>query len=268
MLHFVTSVNENLFEKYGARAFREFEAYSDRSIRLHVVFEGDLPKTLPLYENVNFITFHSPEHRDFLAKFGHLHEANGLRIKAYLENGVQKVNLSWDYRYNAVRFSFKIFSITQVLRSIADSSHLVWLDADIRVLSPFNYTDLIPFLPADGELMAYLGRQNFPKPNAYSEAGWLAFNLNHPDINNFLSFVSDQYTSGKIFSQAEWHDSWIWDVARVNFESKGTRFKNISGALMDCEHPFINCGLGRYFDHLKGPERKELGRSPSRDVMR
>ena len=65
----------------------------------------------------------------------------------------------------------------------------------------------------------------------------------------------------KFSQKKEWHDSWIWDEVRKEFEVQGVHFKNISGNAVHLEHPFINCGLGEYFDHLKGPERKKIGKS-------
>lgn len=265
VLEVVTSLNAALLNEYGARAFSEFDHYADDVIRLNVIFEGKVPDNLPSYNRVRFIEFDSSGHREFLRKFGHLHEANGLRIRFFEEGGQRRVNLVRDFRFNAVRFSFKIFSIKQVITHISSARHLAWLDADIRVLRSFGIAELSEFLPDEHQLMSYLGRTNFPKPNAYSEAGWLGFNMVHPDIQKFLEFVSNQYVSGEIFSQKEWHDSWLWDVARDNFENQGVRFKNISGVAAYLEHPFVNCGLGKYFDHLKGPERKKQGKSFERD---
>ena len=60
--------------------------------------------------------------------------------------------------------------------------------------------------------------------------------------------MTDIYVTGEIFSLNEWHDSWIWDYVRLEFEKKKTKFKNISNIY---EHPYINSGLGEIFDHLK-----------------
>lgn len=265
MIELITSVNAVLLNEYGARAFSEFDHYADDTVRLNVIFEGKIPNNSTNYQRVRFIEFDSPGHREFLRRFGHLHEAKGLRIRFFQEGGQQRVNLAWDFRFDAVRFSFKIFSIKQAIAHISSARHLAWIDADIRVLRSFGITELSEFFPDEHQLMSYLGRTNFPKPNAYSEAGWLGFNMAHPDTEKFLEFVSNQYVSGEIFSQKEWHDSWLWDVARNNFEEQGVGFKNISGVSANLEHPFVNCGLGKYFDHLKGPERKRQGKSFERD---
>lgn len=268
MLEIVTSLNQTLFDQYGRRAISEIEMYAGEEVRLNVVFEGKIPSGLPKYRRVRFVPFESAGHNLFLRRFGHLKEANGLRINFNDDGNKQTASLNWNFRYNAVRFAFKIFAIDQILPALSSAQYLVWLDADIRVLRKFDLNDLTPFLPRDHELMAYLGRTKFPKPNPYSEAGWLGFNLRHIRAHEFFNFVAQQYTTGEIFSQAEWHDSWIWDVTRLEFEGQGVLFRNISGSAEEFEHPFINCGLGTYFDHLKGPERKAAGRSFPRDYER
>ena len=75
------------------------------------------------------------------------------------------------------------------------------------------------------------------------------------------------YTSGEIFSLQEWHDSYIWDHVRSEYEDKKIKFKNISNKGYDHYHPFINSGLEEFFDHLKGPNRKKDGVSPEKDYL-
>ena len=111
--------------------------------------------------------------------------------------------------------------------------------------------------------MSYLGRDRYP----YSECGFLGFNATHPRIADFFQRMRALYLTGEIFSLAEWHDSWLWDHVRWEFERTGIRFRNISGAASGAEHPFVNCGLGEFFDHLKGPDRKAYGRSVTEDFI-
>lgn len=257
----ITSFNQNLYEAYGKRMCQEFSEKSDGSVKLAVVFEGEANPTAT-FENVEFILFNNIDHKTFMSKFAHLHEARGLRIKFQPNN---QVNLSWDYRFDAVKFSFKIFSILQTLEAHSSVDHFAWIDADIRCLKNFTKNDLMPFFPDENQLMSYLGRKNFPLPNAYSECGFLGFNRKHPLVLKYLTRVAQIYRDGEIFSQVEWHDSWVWDKVREKFESEGVEFKNISGSFDNTDHPFINTGLGKFFDHLKGPMRKQLGRSMAED---
>ena len=113
--------------------------------------------------------------------------------------------------------------------------------------------------------MSYLGRTHFPPGRPYSECGFLGFNLKHEEFKRFINRMVEVYSSGEIFSYVEWHDSWIWDQIRQEFEEKNINFKNISGPIFEkLEHPFVNCNLGKFFDHLKG-NRKNTGSSHKED---
>jgi hypothetical protein len=253
----ITSFNEILLEQYGKRMINEFSEMSDGTIKLVVVYEGDNIPNISL-KNVKFIPFTHSGHHSFIKKFGHLHEANGFKLEFLPDN---KINVFRDFRFDAVRFSFKIFSLLQVLELFHPLNHFGWIDADVRCLQKFSSKDLLKFFPDDDELMSYLGRINFPSSGAYSECGFLGFNGKHPSTIGFLNRFAEIYQNGEIFSHEQWHDSWIWDQTRIEFEGHGVKFKNISGSASSTEHPFINTDLGIYFDHLKGPERKRIGKS-------
>jgi len=253
----VTSFNESLYQDYGKRMVREFSEKTDGSVKLIVIYEHNSTPDVR-FRNVEFICFKNQEHQEFIQKFGHLHEARGLRINYLNDN---RINLHHDYRYDAIRFSFKIFSLLQAIQINKSFSHFAWIDADIRCLNKFSKYDLIKFFPDKNELMSYLGRDNFPIDGAYSECGFLGFNINNILTKEFLNRVAQVYITGEIFKYKQWHDSWIWDQIRIEYEKKNVHFKNISGKASKTEHPFINCDLGIYFDHLKGPERKKNGKS-------
>lgn len=269
MINFVTSMNKKLYFDYGKRALDEFELNSGPGTRLLVMYEGHLPEDLPKYENITFSPLSSFERQGFLDRFSKMKEANGLRINfEQIDSANTRAHLNWDFRFDAIRFSHKIFSIFEAKKLLQNSDYMVWIDADIRVIRHFSERDFKEFLPEEDQIMAYLGRTNFPKPNSYSEGGWYAFNLRHIRTNEFIDFVANVYTSGEIFKLEEWHDCWVVDTARKIYLEKGYRFKNISGLAEGLEHPFVNCGLGKIFDHLKGPTRKKNGRSFEKDYQR
>ncbi len=269
MISLITSINKQLYEKYGNRFIKEFLLHSSGDINLVVVFEGQIPINFPNDRRVQAIPFISSSYDKFLLFFGKLYEARGLHITEITHtNGQRGINLEWDFRFDAFRFCFKIFSLHIALPKVNTSDFFAWIDADLRCVSNFSKSDLIHFMPNSDEIMSYLGRNKFPPNNPYSECGFLGFNPTHPETFNFLKRMEDLYISGELFSQQEWHDSWLWDVVRKEFQLKGFLFKNLSKDIPDIEHPFINCGLGRYFDHLKGPTRKEIGRSFSKDFIK
>ena len=253
----VTSVNNELFAEYGERMIREFDQNSDGSVRLAVIFEGHVPVISSLV-NVDILPLRHPDHAKFLRRFGHLHEARGLRISIRSD---QKIDLTVAWRFDAVRFSFKIFSLLQVLQESQVSGAFGWIDADVRCLKPFSAELLREFFPNDREIASYLGRTKFPLTRPCSECGFLGFNAANHESISYLNRVRQVYLTGEFFEYEEWHDSWIWDRVRIEFEGGGKQFKNLSGAYADTEHPFVNSGLGFFFDHLKGQRRKKNGTS-------
>jgi hypothetical protein len=262
MVTFVTSMNRELFEEYGDRMISSFEKHSQDS-RLIVAFQGEFPKGLATEgQHFQITPLMSESYERFHRFFGRLCEANGLKIKVTPRpGGGAEVRAVYDYKFNLVRYSFKIFSLEIALKLIAPDEPFAWIDADVRCLKNFKSSDLAQFFPGDGEIMSYLGRTHFPEDAPYSECGFLAFNPAHLQTHAFLDRMKALYTTGEAFTFREWHDSWLWDEVRKEFEAKGLQFKNISGAAEDLEHPFVNCGLGEFFDHLKGDDRKKSGHS-------
>jgi hypothetical protein len=262
---FVSTMNQKLYDLYGKRFINEFISSADNKIKLFIIFEGKVPnEIIGLSNNIYSIPLLSEKHNHFVKFFGSLTEARGIRVRIFEENGQKKINVTSDYRFDAIRFSFKPFAIHQSLQYIPEElEYLIWTDADLRCKKNFVEEDLLQFLPANNELMTYLGREN-----NYSECGFLGFNIKNPSFYNYINRVIDIYTSGEIFSLREWHDSWIWDHVRNEFEQKNILFKNISGRGYSHHHPFINSGLEKFFDHLKGPNRKKEGRSPDKDYLK
>ena len=264
----ITSFNEKLFKKYAFRLIDTFEEMST-DCNLLVIFEGDVPSNINKnLKKTKFVKLDSKDHEFFLKKFGKLGEANGFKIdvsKTFL--GRERLSVSKHMKYDLIKFAFKIFSLDFAQSLIGKEVDFAWIDADTVCLKPFKEKDLNPFFPSKdkNQIMAYLGRTHFPKDNPYSECGFLAFNSQHLHTKVFLTRMKDIYMSGEAFSFTEWHDSWLWDQARIEFENNGFLFKNLSGPLSHMAHPFVNSGLGQYFDHLKGEKRKKKGRSNNED---
>lgn len=261
---FVSSMNKKLYEEYGKRFLEEFNQCAGENIKLLNIFEG-----LEIIHNnsdkIKNIIFQDESHKKFKKFFGNLYEANGIKMNIFNQNGEQRVSFQTNFRYNAIKFSFKVFSIKYSLNFLESEDYLIWTDADLRCKKNFSSNDLIEFLPEKDQVMSYLGRTHFPPGRPYSECGFLGFNLKHKEFKQFINRMVEVYSSGEIFSYVEWHDSWIWDQIRLEFEEKNINFKNISGPIFEkLEHPFVNCNLGKFFDHLKG-NRKNTGSSHKED---
>lgn len=83
-----------------------------------------------------------------------------------------------------------------------------------------------------------------------------------------MSQIVAEYLNGEMFLLPEWHDCKMWDIMREHFSGvRGIEYRNISGSASHTSHPFVNSILGQYMDHLKGPDRKSLGRSFDEDFI-
>ena len=68
--------------------------------------------------------------------------------------------------------------------------------------------------------------------------------------------MSDMYDIGELFNEKEWHDSYIFDVVRINLEKRECKNFNISRLGLkqtnDILIVFDNSVLGKYMIHFKG----------------
>lgn len=261
---FISTMNLRLYNLYGKTFLEEFAKFSSKDIKLFIIFEGNQPEEIiNIGKNIIILPLLSTNQRNFHRKFSKLKEARGFRFKLISNvGGEMNVRATYDFRFDSIRFSFKPFAIHQCLKYLpVDITHLIWTDADLRCKKYFSPNDLIEFLPHDDEVMTYLGRKD-----SYSECGFLGFNLKQEQTFQYIDKVINLYESGEIFSYDQWHDSFIWDQIRIEFEKNNNyKFKNISGHASEKEHVYKNTNLDKFFDHLKGPLRKEAGQSSDED---
>ena len=213
-MNIVTSMSLKGYEEYG-KAFLA-SAEGKRIPEIYVYSEDDLP--IPHCDLNN-----DPEWREFQKGPG---------------DGP-------DWRWQAKRFSHKVFAITR-----AASKHekwRIWLDADVEFTGDLDDEFLKRACPENATL-SYLGRKDMKT----SECGWVAYNL-HNGGREFLKRFREIYTSGKIYDHHEWHDSYIFD--RVMEELPGN-YRNLSEDVPGM-HVWDSTVLGECMKHLKGPLRKK-----------
>jgi hypothetical protein len=168
-------------------------------------------------------------------------------------NGFKNNENTKDFKYDAIRFSHKVFALYDAVKNNTRKS-VVWIDADTVTHTKVPENFLINNFPKENFGVAYLGRIK-----QYSECGWVVYHTQHPLMLDFWETFINYYRQDTIFNLKEWHDSFVFDVVRLEYESKGMVNQNITPGYV-AGHPFINCVLGDYMDHMKGP-RKKVGRS-------
>ena len=267
MIDLVTSMNNKIFEKYGKDNLKNFNKYLSKDLRLNIFFEGEIPENHGLDEKkIRFHKFQSNEWNIFYKKFGFLQEANGMKFTRTV-NDDDTFTLTVrgpDYRWEAVKFSFKVFSVRLASQLEDISSKFCWIDADTLCLKKITSKELLKSFPKDDELMTYIGRDKYPEDFPHMEAGFLGFNRNHSHFDSFMKTLTGLYMTGEIFAYDQWHDSFLWDRAVDMFTILDVKFRCLSGKYVSYEHPFAYIAVGKLFDHLKGPDRKEQGYSSER----
>jgi len=227
-----TAFSEEGYEQYGRKFIETFLRHWTIPIWVHTDVElGD-----------NARVFRVPPDRDadlqaFLQTYG-IVDCPALST---VEGPVAK-----DYRWRATKFAYKVFAYT----GTPFDDKLIWLDADIVTHEDVDEAFLDRACP-NGLAFSYLGRTGWHT----SECGFMGFDKHYGSA--FLKRMREVYTSGEIFEHMEWHDSYIFDRVREEFEAKHDVFAfNLSKGLGGL-HVFDDCLLGEKMRHLKGPLRKK-----------
>lgn len=153
------------------------------------------------------------------------------------------------FERECVRFSHKVQAqITHMRRSTAD--YVIWLDADIVQHTEYSEQQFQDLMPGPDELFTFLDRQ----PVKYAETGWIAYNMSHPRLKEFLRRLEDMYMNREIFGLQQTHDAFVWDHIRQRGNYPG---RNLCTNPKAAE-PFEHSDLKQFFKHHKGPRKAQI----------
>lgn len=229
----VTAFSERGHREYAARMMASVEVCWPEEVRL-VAYSEDMPGFEPM----------PGWQADFARRYGADKAATG-----------RQRNGSYNFRYDAVKFSYKTAAIIDAYER-QDFDILVWLDADTVTHRRLPLSFLEDLMPAEFNL-AWLDRANL-----YPECGFVIYRRSQ-EIDGLIRLWKDWLISGELFKLREWHDSYVLQQAATVL---GIRAHSLSGvAARGTMHPFINSRLGEYMDHMKGP-RKITGHSRTNDL--
>lgn len=256
----VTTFHAAGLAQYGQTMIDTFDQYWPRSVPLTVYAESCEPRVPSARVTVMDLLAASPD----LVWFKKTH-ANNPVAHGQIARDTSVPFRDNQFKWDAVRFSHKVFAVIHACTTI-DTDWVIWLDADTKTFTsvPDTFLDQICHPAA---MACYLGRRE----KYHSECGWVAYNRRHPDLRSFMDRWRDLYRTGDLFNLREYHDSFVFDVLRRDFQAqRRTRFHNLSPDLpgKGPGHPFIASELGRYMDHMKGSKRKALGHSLPDDYAR
>ena len=258
--HIITSFNQAGMQQYGQRMVDAFDRHWPKSIELTIYAEDCNPQISSDRMHVLDLMSVSADLAAFKKRYQNNPMANG---KVAKDTGVPFKDNA--FKWDAVRFSHKVFAVIHACCNIP-ADWVIWLDADTMTFADIPECFLDEICKSSA-MACYLGRRE----KYHSECGWVAYNRNHPDLVDFIQQWKNLYISGKLFDLREYHDSFVFDVLRKDFQStKHTQFYNLSPDLpgKGPGHPFIASQLGLYMDHMKGSKRKALGHSLPDDYDR
>jgi len=236
-----------LKQPYGIDLIESYCKFWPEDCILYVYLEDGLDKINfeKIKHKVKFFDYHNtiPDYNKFCLKY-----------KSY---DTQQDN----YRFNAFKFSYKIFAMRKALSEIY-VDHLIWLDADIKTIKPITENFLNTLIDKN-KYASYLGRSHVTKENVrYSETGFIIFNTKHPLHSTFWQKIDKMYHGGELFELASWTDSHVFDAVRTSLEKEKNLLNiNISDfGIKDIgneSHVFVASILGDYMDHKKGGRKNK-----------
>jgi hypothetical protein len=224
----VTTMSPEGYEQYGKTMLESYVKYWD--VPIWVYYEkahNKLPKH-PEHELITWAPLDDDRDR-----------------KKFIRKHTPREKKQTDYRYQIVRFSHKIFALTDPKRiADVDTENWIWLDADTETFESVDEGFLDGVCPS-GYCGSYLGRTDWH----HSECGFVSYNRNYGGVA-FLEELRKIYTSGKILDYDEHHDSFIFDRIKKGW------WHNISKGIPGM-NVFDVSDLGKKMKHYKGPMRKK-----------
>jgi len=243
----VTTFNNKGFDICAKEMLISFDKFWSKDIALNVYYED---MNLPEIKTSNRIFFSS--FNEEVKKWYKFQSNFFFRELNKPDNSINSF-----YKYSAIKFAHKIYAIEKQLEKNV-SEYLIWLDSDVITIKKIE-NSFINTLVENDSYLTFLGREHI---NFHSEAGFLIFNTKNKFHKIFWERMMEMYDQGKLFDQNEWHDSYIFDVVRLELEKKS--LKNINISLMglsktqDQLNVFDNSVLGEFMNHFKGSRKLNI----------
>ena len=243
----VTTFNKKGFDICAREMVASFDKFWNEDITLNVYYEDMNVPEIKTSDRISFFSFNEEVKKwyEFQSNF-FLRELNKP------DNSVNSF-----YKYSAIKFAHKIYAIEKQLEKNI-SEYLIWLDSDVITFKSVTNSFIETLIEKDSYL-TFLGREHI---NFHSEAGFLIFNTKNKFHKIFWERMMEMYDQGKLFDQNEWHDSYIFDVVRLELEKN--LLKNINITLMglnksnDKLNVFDNSVLGEFMNHFKGNRKLKI----------
>ena len=234
---FITTINKNLFLKYGYKTFNSWIkidaivfVYVDQNEK-YFWLKQKLPKNITIKYFSNSAKV--------LQKKIYTHEKK--LIKKY------QYSLS-DFRYMASKFFWKVAAIKQAVCNDLKFKNFVWIDADIYIKRNDFFLWFQSIIVENK--INFFGRSHV---SMYAETGLLFI---PKKLMSILSEIYNFYKYLDIFNLSEWHDAYIFtyyfdknksNVCDLSYKSK-----------LSSTHPLFEIQNDKFFTHMKGDRKNKF----------
>ena len=275
-IKFITSYKPGCWDQYAKKGIEAMAKNLPDEIDLVVYAEEKIPACD--YERIKWIDLNNAEPELFKFKTRHKNDPVANGKLGNVEGGVRRLpelqklggldKNKESFLWDAVRFANKVFCVINAVRNSSDYNYVVWLDADTNIFRPMPFEFITKLLPQN-TMVTYLGREN-PTLNdggKYPECGFVGYNLQHPETQNFINEWERLYKEDSVFKILEWHDSYVfWHLTKKFRQEKLIEVNDIGKWVgVKGHHVFVNSVLGQYINHMKG-DRKIKGSSSKKDL--
>lgn len=232
---FLTTFNKDLFNEY---AYNFIKTYIDteQEVPLFCYVEEDDFDMYPQHPNITYLNLFKevPEILKFIER--------------------NKNRPIPGYRYDAIRFSYKVYA-QYAGRNLGKRQVFIDADSIFHKKIPLEWFD--EFI--EDKDFAY-----YPRPDYYSETGFVMYNCESQTVQNFFDSFIEMYNTDKVYTVRTQNDSVIFDVVLSFFPNRTEKLHG-AGDKLDLKynrHVMARCPvLSPYVDHKKG-NRKIMSKSP------
>ena len=242
---FVTTFNNKIYETSGCKLLESYVKFVKQTdnIKFNVFTEGNIDINIDRSDLIIKRMEDSEYLQSWLNKNSHIIPTKfGGTFKGYLSY----------YNTKASRFFRKLAALYETLKYNANADMIIWLDADIEILSSIDQTFLLNMFSHEAECY-YLYGQHRKNSNSRKnihhrlgiETGLLVFKKNFNILNEWFNIYDNDFIQYK-----RWDDGWIF-----KYVLKQTKYKSIDiGG--NCDNPLQESKLKDIFIHHKGIHKK------------
>ena len=237
----VTTFSDSGYEEYGRLFLESCQKYLSPEVKI-LVYKDDAD--IPAQVNTKILNL----------------ENNIPELTTFKERNKFRNEVDIKFQYQSVRFSHKVYALYHAATT-TESRYLIWLDGDTELydyVTPEYFYKLLP----EGSFVGYLGRPG----EAFSECGFMIYDLQHTEAREFFNRFKWYYDTDELYNLPEWHDSFIFDVVRKEFESVG-KIAGLNLSAHVTKHHF-NVVLDGYIMHLKGNRKNKRGKMMEKAIRR